>query len=112
MRDKDLIDHVQPMTNFCYMLHEIKYCEEYKLSTGVYIIKIPKAFVKGNVEFAEPILYVKEDGDIYLRPDFIAAYVPVFQGRLGKVEINDYPREYYKENTEFQYNEDIETKKR
>lgn len=64
----DIHDHVQIIKNFPLMLHEIKHCEEYKLSNGSFIVKIPKKCIEGNIENAEPIYYKDKTGKTYLRP--------------------------------------------
>lgn len=107
MRGTDIDDHVQIMENFCFMLREIKYCEGYKFSQGCFIVKVPKKSVKGNVNEAEPIYYVSDDGKIYLRPEFITAYVPVCDRKIGKVEMNKYPHNIYSDTTEFLYDDSL-----
>ncbi len=95
-------DHVQIFQNFPFMLREIMYAENYKISNGVFIIKVPKSSIKGekNVD-VEPLYYRGKDGKVYLRPEFICAYIPVYKRELLGVELNKYPHNIYDENTEF-----------
>lgn len=106
-RETDINDHVQLMKDFPFMLREIKNCEGYKFSSGCFIIKVPKPYVNGTKEEAKPIYYAKDNGLTYLRPEYIAAYVPVLNGQIGKIEMNDYSHNIYNENTEFLYDDNI-----
>lgn len=109
----DLYDHVQIFENFPFMLREIMYCEDYKLSRGSYIIKIPKSAIKGNINEAEPIYYKNKDGNIYLRPEFIAAYVPVNNRKLGDVELNKLNHDdIYQGAIEFYQDDNVSTNQR
>lgn len=82
-------DHVQMFNNFPFMLREIMLCENYKFSRGCFIVKIPKESIKGTEETAEPIYYKNKDGNIYLRPEFICAYVPVENKKIQNIEFNN-----------------------
>ena len=106
-KNLDLYDHVQLFSNFPFFLREIKYCESYKFSRGCFIIKIPKKDVKGLIENANPIFYKNKDGNIYLKPDFICAYVPVHNRNIGNIILNTENHDIYYNNTEFYYNEQI-----
>lgn len=97
----DIHEHVQIFDNFPFMLREISHAEGYKLSNGAFIIKVPKTSIKGSKKDAEPIYYRAKDGQVYLRPEFICAYVPVFERELKGIELNKYPHNIYDENTEF-----------
>ena len=103
-------NHVQIFQNFPTMLSEIKNCNNYKGSTGCFIIKVPKKDV--NRKFAndssEPIYYKNKDGYTYLRPEFIAAYVPVFEKELKDVELNKYSHnDIYEEDTTFYFDQNL-----
>ena len=103
----DLNDHIQVFSNFPFFLREIKYCESYKMSNGCFVIKIPKKDIKGSISDAEPIYYKNKDGNIYLRPEFICAYIPVSFQKIGKVQLNNTIYNLYDDNTKFYYNEYI-----
>lgn len=110
MRGNDFTMHVQPFRNYPFLLREIKYCESYKLSNGCFIVKIPKkdVYAKDMNKYTEPIYYIDEEGNLRLRPEFVVAYVPVCDKKIGQIILNDYPRDIYKINTQFQYEEEIE----
>ena len=101
-------DHVQMFENFPFRLREIMHCENYKLSNKCFIIKVPKSSIKGNIDNAEPIFYKNSDGKIYLRPEFIAAYVPVQDKKLRKVRLNKLNHDdIYNVATEFYQDENV-----
>lgn len=105
-------DHVAITKNLPLMLAGIKYCESYKFSRGAFILKIPRNSIEGNINTAEPLYYKDEKGQIYIRPEYIAAYVPVLNGKLCDIYMNDYPRDnLYTEETEFYYDGGLETNK-
>lgn len=105
----DIHDHVQIFKNFPFMLHQIKHCGEYKMSNGSFIVKVPKTSIEGNINDATPLYYRGENGKVYLRPEYIAAYVPVYNQKIGKVIMNDSPHNnLYTEDTEFFYDERLE----
>ena len=83
-RDNDLETHVQKMDNFDFMLSQISSCENYKLSDGCFIIKIPKKAVD---EKSTPIFY-ENNGGLYLDPKYIVGYVPVRRRKLAFLELN------------------------
>ena len=97
MRGNELTMHVQPFRNFPFLLREIKYCESYKMSNGCFIVKIPKkdVYQKDMDKTTEPIYYKDQDGNIRLRPEFVAAYVPVNNREIGNnyLLIHFYPIE-------------------
>lgn len=131
--DNTYAEHIQKMDNLPLMLSEISSCESYKLSRGCFISIVPRAsIVKLNEEDKEklkikykeiykdnwqekynkiitpqPIYYKNNDGNIYLRPEYINAYVPVRNKELKSVEFNTYSHNIYDESTEFIYEEDI-----
>ena len=83
--------------------------EQYKLSNGSFIVKIPKKCIEGNIENAEPIYYKDKTGKTYLRPEYIAAYVPVSDRKMRDVILNDIPHNnLYNEETEFFYDERLQ----
>ncbi|MBP3635184.1 MAG: hypothetical protein J6J17_01820 [Bacilli bacterium] len=107
--DNDYTNHVQKMDNFVFMLAQIMYCEDYKLSRGVFIIKLPKSSVEKNNENAYPIYYKANDGKLYLRPEFVCAYVPVNNKILGNVIFNNHNYDnLYDQTTEFFLDESVE----
>ena len=103
-------NHVQIFQNFPAMLLEIKKCHNYKGSTGCFIIKVPKKDVKEKFadDTSEPIYYKNKDGNIYLRPEFIAAYVPVSNNILEDVELNKYRHDdIYDNDTTFYFDKSL-----
>lgn len=105
-------DHVSIIKNFPVMLAGIKSCEKYKFSKGVFILKIPKKSINGNINDAEPLYYKDEKGEVYIRPEYIIAYVPVLNEKICDVYMNDYPHDkLYTEETEFYYEGSLETNK-
>ena len=113
MRGNDFTSGVQPFKNFTFFLREIKYCESYKMSNGCFIVKVPKKdiYLKDSNETTEPIYYKDENGLLRLRPEFIAAYVPVVNKKIKNVELNTHNHNIYKPETEFFYEEEIENDK-
>lgn len=76
-------DHAQVFNNFPFMLRELKYCEDYKMSQGAVILKIPKKYIgKDETDTPLPLYYKGKDGKTYLRPEFICAYVSVRNQKL------------------------------
>ena len=101
-------DHVQMFENFPFMLREIMLCENYKLSRGCFIVKIPKNAIKGSEMDAEPIYYKNKDGKIHLRPEFVCAYVPVENEKLKEVDFNNLSHDkLYEESPMFYQDESI-----
>ena len=89
MRSNDFTDNIQISGYLPFLLEQIKYCEDYKCSTGCFIIQI----LKNN---DKPIYFANEDG-YYLLPEYIAGYVHVFQQKCDSIiknpnykEIHDY----------------------
>lgn len=110
--DIEIDSHVQMFENFPFMLHQIKHCEGYKFSRGCIIVKVPKKSIKGNIKEAEPIYYKGEDGEFYLRPEYIAAFVPVKNKKIGDVLMNEYSHDnLYNEETEFFFDAKLEQAK-
>ena len=131
--DNTFAEHVQRMDNFPVLLSEISICEGYKISNGVFISIVPRASIvklkdhekeklkskyievykdKWEEEYnkiitPQPIYYKNKDGNIYLRPEYINAYVPVSNKELKSVEFNTHSHNIYDESTEFIYEEDI-----
>ena len=105
----DFDDHIQVVQNFPFMLREIKYCNDYKYSTGCFIVKIPKRNIRSRYvdEKTEPIYYRAEDGKVYIRPEFISAYVPVRNEELQPVEFNTEPHNIYNSDTTYYLDENI-----
>lgn len=93
----DLYDMCQRMDNFNFMLSEISLCNDYKYSSGCFIVKIPKKAIN---EKSEPIFYNKDE-NIYLNPKYVVAYAPVRGKMILSVELNDefniVQSEYYNE---------------
>lgn len=109
VRANDLSSHVQIMGNLPLMLREIKNCNNYKGSLGCYIVKIPKKGYKYNGIDPVPLFYKSEDGELYLRPEFILAYVPVYDRELTDVVFNKENHDIYSEETEFYTDETVKT---
>lgn len=102
-------DHVQMFDNFPFMLREIMLCENYKLSRGCFIVKIPREAIKGMEDTAEPIYYKNQDDKIYLRPEFICAYVPVENKEIKGIEFNELSHDkLYTASTMFYQDESVE----
>ncbi|MBR3117383.1 MAG: hypothetical protein IKF36_05905 [Bacilli bacterium] len=78
-------DMCQRMDNFYFMLREISNCNNYKFSSGCFIIKIPKTAITEN---SEPIFYNKDE-DIYLNPKYVVAYATVRGTNIVSVELNE-----------------------
>ena len=91
----EIYDMCQRMDNFHFMLEAISLCNNYKYSSGCFIIKIPK---KAITEKTESIFYKKED-ILYLNPKYVVAYAPVSGNKVLTVEENkeakDIESEYY-----------------
>lgn len=131
--DNTFAEHVQRMDNLPVLLSEISICEGYKISNGCFISVVPRASIvklkdhekeklkskyievykdKWEEEYnkiitPQPIYYKNKDGNIYLRPEYINAYVPVSNKELKSVEFNTHSHNIYDESTEFIYEEDI-----
>lgn len=89
MRSNEFSCNVQISGYLPFLLQQIKYCEEYKFSTGCFIVQIPKNNNK-------PIYFVN-NGEYYLLPEYIAGYIPVSNQICGEIiknpnfnEIHDY----------------------
>lgn len=78
-------DMCQRMDNFYFMLREIAFCNNYKYSSGCFIVKIPKTAI---IEKSEPIFY-DNDGVIYLNPKYVVAYATVRGSNIVSVELNE-----------------------
>ena len=77
--------HVQIEHSFDEMLFNISSCENYKNSTGCFIIKVPKKAIN---EKNEPIYY-QDDNGIYLNPKYIVMFVPVSKKKILTPELNE-----------------------
>lgn len=109
--EPDYSNHVQIMNNFPFMLREIKYCNNYKFSQGVVILKIPKKYIgKKQTDEILPLYYKGNDGKTYLRPEFISAYVPVKDRELKDVIFNTKINDIYNKDTIYHMDENIKLK--
>lgn len=87
----DINNHVQIIKNFPFMLEQIEHANEYKGSTAVLILKIPKKDIDCNYETMEerdPIYYQK-DGTLFLDPKYIVGFVPNNGGEISDFIFND-----------------------
>ena len=80
----DFNNHIQIEHNFDEMLFNISLCEEYKHSTGCFIVKVPKGAVDNK---EEPIFYTAES-KIYLNPKYVVMHVPVVKKMILTPELN------------------------
>lgn len=112
-RPDRFVDHIMVTKSFPYMLHYIKYCNQYKFSSGAFIIKIPRKSLEKDGYISSALLYYKDEaGRIYIRPEYIVAYVPVLNEKMCDVYINDYPHnKLYNEETEFYCDGILENRK-
>ena len=70
-------------------------------------------YAKDMDETTEPIYYTDEEGNLRLRPEFVAAYVPVQDRNIGEIILNEYPHnDIYNSNTRFEYEDEIEKVKK
>lgn len=100
--DPYLYDHVQKFENFVTLLSEIKKCENYKGSKGCIITKIPKTGIS-ECNNPTPIYYIAKDGNLYLKPEYICAYIPVRNKVIGECIFNKSQNNIYNNDTEFVY---------
>ena len=109
--EPDYSNHAQVMGNFPFMLREIKYCNSYKFSQGVVILKLPKKYIgKAQTDEILPLYYKGNDGKTYLRPEFISAYVPVKDRELKDVIFNTKINDIYNKDTIYHTDENIKLK--
>lgn len=110
---QDLSDHVQKIENFITLLSECSNAEGYKNSDKVIITKIPKKDMDAKYadEKSEPIFYIDEDNNKFLRPEYIAGYVSVKNKKLQFFEFNKYNHdEIYNRNIQFELDSEVEKK--
>lgn len=87
----DIHDHVQIIKNFPFMLEQIEHANEYKGSTSVLILKIPKKDIDCHYETIEkrdPIYYKKND-KFFLNPKYIVGFVPNNGGEINEFIFNE-----------------------
>lgn len=104
MRGNDFTDNVQISGYFPFLLEQIKYCKEYKASTGCIIVQIPKTNDK-------PIYFAggENNSEYYLLPEYIAGYIPVFDKNVEDIIINpNYRIEHNYETDGLEYDERLE----
>lgn len=107
----DHCDHVQIIENFPFFLREIKYCNNYKFSQGVVILKIPKKYIgKEKTDELLPLYYKANDGKTYLRPEFVSAYVPVKNEKICDVIFNTKNHNIYNNDTIYHIDDRIKLK--
>ena len=103
-------NHVQVFNDLVHMLSEIIDCESYKGSVGCIIVKIPKKDIRKEYanEKSEEIFYTDSDGDLYLKPEYVAGYVRVGLSTIKSVEFNTLKHDdIYNENTKYFFDENI-----
>lgn len=80
----DSSDTITFFNDFLIMNGQIKVANKYKNSQGVFVVKIPTAYLERTNEYAKPIYFMGNEPR--LLPEYIYGYIPVDKnGRCGDI---------------------------
>ena len=79
---------VSMISDLAVMHASLKSTYDYKGAKGAFIIKIPKSYIDKEDGDIKPIYYQKENGFVYLLPEFIYGYIPCEESSIKEFILN------------------------